>query len=117
MLRHLAAAGPLTLGGLAEHLEMARATATEVVDRLEAKGLVERRRDRGDQRRVHVSVTESGRDQIPVLAEQDLDDLFRRVVAALTPETRSALICGFIALLEAAEKVAPLPMEEMEDGD
>lgn len=115
VLRHLAAGGPLTVGTLAEHLRLARATTTEVVDRLEVKGLVERKRDSGDQRRVHVSLTESGRDQILLLAEQDLDDVFRRVVAALTPQTRTSLISGLNALLEAVEKVAPLPLGEDDD--
>lgn len=115
VLRHLAAGGPLTVGTLAEHLRLAPATTTEVVDRLEVKGLVERKRDSGDQRRVHVSLTESGRDQILLLAEQDLDDVFRRVVAALTPQTRTTLISGLNALLEAVEKVAPLPLGEDDD--
>ena len=67
-LRHLAAAGPLTVGEQADHLGISRATATEVVNRLESKGLVERMRDQRDQRRVFVWLTERGREQIDALA-------------------------------------------------
>ena len=48
VLRHLAAGGPLTSGEQAEHLGLSKATTTEMVNRLEAKGLVARLRDGRD---------------------------------------------------------------------
>lgn len=45
---------------LAEHLRIAPRSATEVVDQLEAKGLVERRPDPADRRALSVRVTEAG---------------------------------------------------------
>ena len=63
LLRHLESAGPLTVGEQARHLEIGRATASELLDRLEAKGLVERMRDQRDQRRVFVWLTDAGRAQ------------------------------------------------------
>jgi DNA-binding MarR family transcriptional regulator len=101
-LRHLAAAGPLTVGEQASHLSISRATATEVVDRLEAKGLVERMKDDGDQRRVFVSVTERGREQTAALAGRNVEDPLLRAVAALPASTRAAIIEGLGALLRAA---------------
>jgi DNA-binding MarR family transcriptional regulator len=101
-LRHLAAAGPLTVGEQASHLGISRATATEVVDRLEAKGLVERMKDDGDQRRVFVSVTERGREQTAALAGRNVEDPLLRAVAALPASTRAAIIEGLGALLRAA---------------
>ena len=102
-LRHLAVAGPLTAGEQARHLGISRATATEVVNRLEAKGLVERLRDERDQRRVFVWLTERGREQIAALAGRDLEDPFLRAVAALPAATRAAIIRGLGALLRAAD--------------
>jgi DNA-binding MarR family transcriptional regulator len=101
-LRHLVASGPLTVGEQARHLGISRATATEVVDRLEAKGLVERLRDDRDQRRVFVWLTDRGRAQTDALAGQSVDDPFLRAVAALPSATRTAIIDGLGALLQAA---------------
>jgi DNA-binding MarR family transcriptional regulator len=100
-LRRLAA-GPLTVGEQASHLGISHATATEVVDRLEAKGLVERMKDDGDQRRVFVSLTERGREQTAALAGRNVEDPFLQAVAALPASTRAAIIEGLGALLRAA---------------
>jgi DNA-binding MarR family transcriptional regulator len=102
-LRHLAASGPLTVGELARHLGIGRATATEVVDRLGTKGLVERLRDERDQRRVFVWLTDRGREQIDALAGRNLEDPFLRAVAALPASQRAAIIEGLGALLRAAD--------------
>lgn len=56
--------GPITLGDLAAHEQVAPPTITKVVARLEAAGLVERQRD-GTDRRVHrVVLSEAGRRQL-----------------------------------------------------
>lgn len=52
----LARLGPLTPGQLAEHTALAPASITELVDRLEAKGIVRRSRDAQDRRRVLVDI-------------------------------------------------------------
>ena len=109
LLRHLAGTGPLTVGEQALHLGISRASASELVDRLEAKGLVERMRDQRDQRRVFVWLTESGREQTEALASRRLDEPFVRAVAALPGETRASLIDGLQALLRAADETQPSP--------
>ena len=48
--------GPMSPGQLAERTGLAPASVTELVDRLEAKGFVQRRRDEEDRRRVLVAV-------------------------------------------------------------
>jgi DNA-binding MarR family transcriptional regulator len=52
--------GTMRLSELSERLEIAPRTATEVVDALEAPGLVRRRGDPGDRRATLVEVTEHG---------------------------------------------------------
>jgi DNA-binding MarR family transcriptional regulator len=111
-LRHLAASGPLTVGVQASHLGISRATASEVVQRLEAKGLVERMRDGRDQRRVFVWLTDGGRQQLLALAGQAVDDRFLRAVAALPAATRMALIKGLGDLLRAAADTPTVHHEE-----
>ena len=103
ILRHLAESGPLTVGEQALHLGMSRANATEVIDRLEAKGLVERMRDERDQRRVFVWLTSEGRRRVKSLAGSVLEEPFVAAVAALPPKTRKQIIEGLGALLSAAE--------------
>ncbi|MER7335882.1 MULTISPECIES: MarR family winged helix-turn-helix transcriptional regulator [unclassified Micromonospora] len=56
LIRH----GALRPGALAEHLRIAPRSATEVVDDLEARGLVRRRPDPADRRATLVAPTEEG---------------------------------------------------------
>jgi DNA-binding MarR family transcriptional regulator len=59
-LRVLRRHGPMRLSALSDHLHIAARSATEVVDGLEARGLVARRADPGDRRATLVEVTEHG---------------------------------------------------------
>lgn len=60
--------GPTRLGVVAEHLRIAPRSATDVVDRLEARGLVARAPDPADRRAMTVSLTPRGEE---VLAQVD----------------------------------------------
>ena len=51
----------LRLSGLAEHLHIAPRSATEVVDALESRGLVERVPDPDDRRAICARITDDGR--------------------------------------------------------
>jgi DNA-binding MarR family transcriptional regulator len=59
-LRVLARRGAVRLSELSDHLHIAARSTTEVVDALEARGLVERRPDPGDRRATLVALTEPG---------------------------------------------------------
>lgn len=102
VLRHLAGSGPLTVGELAVHVRIGRATATELIDRLETKRLVERMRDQRDQRRVFVWLTKEGRRRIAALPDRRRPDPFVAAVAALDTRTRRQIVNGLSKLLEAA---------------
>jgi DNA-binding MarR family transcriptional regulator len=69
-------AGPLTPSGLATAIGTPRSTLSRAVSRLEALGLVSRRHDDADQRRVFIDVTAKGRRRV-ARARALLDDLHR----------------------------------------
>jgi DNA-binding MarR family transcriptional regulator len=59
-LRVLTRHGVMRLSELSDHLHIAARSTTEVIDALEARGLVERRPDPDDRRATLVEVTEHG---------------------------------------------------------
>lgn len=60
VLRELVRLGDIPAGQLARTVSLSQATLTGILDRLTRKGLVERRRDAQDKRRVLVRITEAG---------------------------------------------------------
>ncbi|SIR82929.1 MarR family winged helix-turn-helix transcriptional regulator [Micromonospora avicenniae] len=86
----LARHGVLRPGALAEHLRIAPRSATEVVDDLQRRGLVERRPDPNDRRATLVALTAEGvrtSTAIRATRQAEADRLF----AELTPGDRDDL--------------------------
>jgi DNA-binding MarR family transcriptional regulator len=81
----------LTVGQIGEKLLLESSTLTPLLKRLEAAGLVERLRNAGDQRQVHVALTEKGK--------------------ALRAEARGIPSCVLSAAGENAEAVRHLTEE------
>jgi DNA-binding MarR family transcriptional regulator len=103
VLQHLVAAGPMTLGELAQHLGLSRATATELVTRVEQRGLVARIRDERDRRRVFVWVTQEGQQRARARPRVLADEALVAAVSRMTPVERDQLVQGLRALLAAAD--------------
>lgn len=57
----LGEAGEMTIGATAQRLSLEPSTVTPLIKRMEASGLVTRRRDSSDERQVHAQLTEAGR--------------------------------------------------------
>jgi len=102
VLQHLAASGPLTVGEQAEHLGLRRNSVSELLQRLEAKGLVARIRDERDERRVLVWLTDAGRDVVSRVGQVLAPDLIAQVMATLSPEERAIVVRG-VELLATAD--------------
>jgi DNA-binding MarR family transcriptional regulator len=94
VLHHLSVSGPLTVGEQATRFGIGRAAASALSDRLEAKGLLERMRDEGDQRRVFLCLTEEGRHRLAGLPDRRDRDPFVAAVAALEVRTRRQISEG-----------------------
>lgn len=83
--------GPQRPGALAEHLHIAARSATEVVDDLQDRGLVERGPDPGDRRAVLVALTDEGRavgERIKAARRAESEKLF----GALSAGDRAELV-------------------------
>lgn len=99
-MTHLASARePMGPGGLGQRLGVTAAAATEVVDRLERAGHLERRRDTVDRRRVQLipsdaALVEVGRHLTPLLAA--MDESARK----FTPDERWAILRFLDAAVE-----------------
>ncbi|MBI1387087.1 MAG: MarR family transcriptional regulator [bacterium] len=74
VLQQLAELEEVSVGGLAKRVRLSNATVTDILDRLERRGLVQRTRSISDKRRVLVKVTEDGMHILlaapPLLQEQ-----------------------------------------------
>ena len=83
-LRHLAQARePLALGQLAERIACVKSNVTQLVDRLEADGLVRRVPDPEDRRSVRASITDQGLSRFEA-GEAALLDAENRLTAELS---------------------------------
>lgn len=75
LLRSVDESGKQTIRQLSKQANMSQATATSILDRLEARGLIIRTRDIVDKRKVHAKLTEQGKillAQAPQLLHQDV---------------------------------------------
>jgi DNA-binding MarR family transcriptional regulator len=103
-LRYL---GDVSITGLADLLGLGLPNVTGLVDRLEERGLVERRRDPADRRVVRVHLTAAG-GRIPDGMEGLQRDVLGRVLQAMDRETLERCL----AVLDEVEKEAgPTPSD------
>ena len=89
-LRRAGAPYVLSPGQLLAQTLVSSGTMTNRIDRLEARGLVQRRPDPGDRRGVHVRLTAQGKER----GDAALADLLireRELLAGLTPKQQEAL--------------------------
>ncbi|MDQ3522287.1 MAG: MarR family transcriptional regulator, partial [Gemmatimonadota bacterium] len=101
MLSHLVDAGePLPLGQLAERSACAKSNVTQLVDRLEADGLVRREPDPDDRRSVRAVITEEGLRAYEAAARAQ-SEVEAELLASLSPDEQQHLA----ALLERFSEV------------
>ncbi len=82
-VKGLQARGMVTVGMLAERLQIRHHSAVELVDRLVERGLVARRRDDGDRRQVVVTLKAAGEAVLRRLALYSLAELRTEAPALL----------------------------------
>lgn len=84
VLKEIAEREPISLGELARAVHISQATLTGIVDRLEGRGLLGRRRSEADRRRVMVESTERS----------------RAILASAPPLLHESFVAGFADLPE-----------------
>lgn len=103
VLTHLELSGPLTVTEAARHFQRAQSAMSELIDRLQAHGHVERIRDTRDRRRTLVWMTEAGIDSLRRSREVLDMDLLTRCIEDMTARDRRCLIAGLRALVDIAD--------------
>ena len=112
LLEALLHVGTLTPGELAGKCALTSGSITAAVDRLEARGLVERQSNPDDQRSRLVRLTASGRELIERAYAQHAADIERFVSATLTAEQRRELF----DLLNTVRKSARDDLTSSDEG-
>ena len=111
VLQEIAGRGEATPTALAAALRFGQATITNIVDRLEAGGLVRRQRGEQDKRRIYLTATEAGAQAIE-RAPDLLQARFSEKFAALAGWEQAMILAGLDRLADIleieAQDAAPL---------
>jgi DNA-binding MarR family transcriptional regulator len=110
-LRYLSTHRRVTVGDLAEGLNISYPSATNMVHRLEKKALIRRVANPRDRRQVGLALTDAGREMIQRV-DQERRQRFASVLAQMEPSERGAFIEGLSAFIRAGVEAGILkPME------
>jgi len=104
VLHALVQSGGMSLKELSAHLGLAHSTVSGIVDRLQERGMIERRTSETDRRVTRIGVTRQVRDfvrdTLPGLLLHPLEEALARATAA----QRRAIVEGLKTLREVLEK-------------
>lgn len=111
VLQVLAERGETSAGDISQLTQLKLATLTSLVDKLEARGLVTRRRCEEDRRRVWVAITGAGGNSLHA-APDLLQDTFQHRFAGLPDWQQSMIVASLehVASLLDAENVEAAPI-------
>lgn len=111
ILAHLAARGPARVGRLAEDLAVTQPTASQAVDALARKGLVERRPDPADRRAARLHLTAAGRRAAE--AAPAWPDALLEAVDALDAAEQAVFLKGLTKMIRALQTRGAIPVQRM----
>lgn len=106
VMQNLEEAGELSVSDIARRVSLSQGTVTSVIDRLQAKGLLERVRSQSDKRKVSVSLSAEGRRQVlaaPGLLQEEfisrfeqLEDWERKMLTSAVERIASLMDAGTV---------------------
>lgn len=100
----LASLGEQSVGDLGEHLGVNQSNASRQCDRLEALGLVGRRRSTSDGRVVRVGLTGAGREAVDAVTDWRRGEV-TRIVALMPQRHRAGVVAALRAFTDAAHEL------------
>lgn len=103
--------GEVTGRAISHEADVSPATVVGILDKLEAKGLIERYRSTKDRRIVHTRITRKGDDML-ARAPAPLGARFEGEFLALDPEIRRHVLASFQRIADLA---APHGLEEVDE--
>jgi DNA-binding MarR family transcriptional regulator len=95
--------GAMTLGELSRELELSHSTVSGIVDRLQAKDLVDRKPSPDDRRYVQISLAQHVASQAPALADDGPIGRLEAVLKAATADDRRSIKEGLALLVRFAD--------------
>lgn len=103
--------GPITLAEIAHHVHLSSSTMVGIIDRLEAKGLLQRERSSKDRRQVFISITKEG-EKANKKAPTTLQDKLVEELSELTENQQKTIVKSLNQLVHmlGAESVAASPI-------
>ena len=99
-IRLVAHAGTLTMTQICNEMNASPSTVAGIVDRLEAAGIVERKRSEEDRRVIFVSISSKGSDKAE-LARTTINTCFSKAFESLAEEELAAIEHGLDTVLTA----------------
>lgn len=115
-IAHLAQEGDVSVSAVAQHLHVTGAFITNVCQRLGSRGLIDKRTDPTDRRRVVLTVTAEGRHRLETLApsQREINDV---EFGCLSREEFASLRDMVQRLIVSAEQAAALQRYLQRDDD
>ena len=95
--------GATTLGELSRELELSHSTVSGIIDRLQAKGLVDRRTSQNDRRYVEISLAKHIASQAPSLADDGPIGRLEATLRTASPHERQIIKDGLALLVGLAD--------------
>lgn len=96
--------GKTTMTSLHEAIGLEKGSLTAVIDQLMEKGLVERKSDHADRRKVLITLTDKGREKAEIL-RMEIADHIKRNLERLAPEDRKRFYLAVEALIDISRKI------------
>jgi DNA-binding MarR family transcriptional regulator len=118
ILQTLANNGAMISRNLAKQVNLSQATVISILERLESKGLVERKRSDDDRRKIFVKLTPLGTDKVKS-APLPLQDSFINQFKQLQDWEQSMILASLqrLAIMMDADKIDAAPLLDIGDLD
>ena len=116
VLQILRGRGPTLAGDLATAIDLRQATVSVLLDKLQERGLVERRRSEEDRRRIWIHITADGLATVKA-APDLLQDVFESRFKALADWEQASLVASLLRVVSLldAENIDASPLLHMGD--